>query len=589
MKKTKRILSLVLVMLLVLSSFAFSASAVAYDDELEVDWWIDVTIGKEDVAYKFVPEEDGYYTFRSLSFGDPWAELYDGEGIYMAYSDDYDELSHDFCITEYLYAGETYTLWVGVYLTDDEQWQNISVIVEKAAAPVSAEVVYLPYRTEVVEGYEWESVDPEGVGIEFTMSDGSTYLWCLYDQWNDVNGIPVFFDLGWDDDRCYMEFSCADAVARVYCETIENPVERIEYRGYSIVCYKDLCGYYDYDVNGNEYFYYEWELPELACVDIYYKDGSTEVVSLNSYEYAEYGYVDYYDTQWVNPWGLGENGIIIDYLGVTSYIPVTVEESCVESIEITKDPDTLVYDEYFYPVFDGIEITVTFKDGTSDVVDLEENISSLSYKFGDMGVDLKILTDDYEIYGEYGYDYELGEYYTFTCMGVSCDYTGFEFVDCGWVEEINVEKFSSDGDGMVIEALYDNGTVQTLELYGLVSGSSPTKGYEGYARTDEGIMYYCIEESYDEYDELDGYWVYALGCYGFVSLEDAGVMGDADGDGKVNIKDATAIQKHTAGIIELSETGELFADVDGNGSVNVKDATAIQKHIAGIDTGFDIG
>lgn len=66
-------------------------------------------------------------------------------------------------------------------------------------------------------------------------------------------------------------------------------------------------------------------------------------------------------------------------------------------------------------------------------------------------------------------------------------------------------------------------------------------------------------------------------------------LGDSNGDGKVNVKDATQIQKAVAGLLTLSEAETLLADVDSNGKVNVKDATAIQKWVAGIDTGFDIG
>ncbi|MDO5123857.1 MAG: leucine-rich repeat protein [Eubacteriales bacterium] len=65
--------------------------------------------------------------------------------------------------------------------------------------------------------------------------------------------------------------------------------------------------------------------------------------------------------------------------------------------------------------------------------------------------------------------------------------------------------------------------------------------------------------------------------------------GDVNLDGNINIKDATAIQKHIAKIVALSDKGYEVADVDGSGSVNVKDATAIQKHIAGIGTGYPIG
>ena len=68
-----------------------------------------------------------------------------------------------------------------------------------------------------------------------------------------------------------------------------------------------------------------------------------------------------------------------------------------------------------------------------------------------------------------------------------------------------------------------------------------------------------------------------------------GLLGDADVDSKVNVKDATAIQKHLASIIMLSETGLKLADADSSGNVNIKDATAIQKWVAGIETGYPIG
>ncbi len=68
-----------------------------------------------------------------------------------------------------------------------------------------------------------------------------------------------------------------------------------------------------------------------------------------------------------------------------------------------------------------------------------------------------------------------------------------------------------------------------------------------------------------------------------------GVLGDANCDTEVNIKDATAIQKHVAMLEALTEAGLILADVDESADVNIKDATAIQKHIAGIDTGFKIG
>lgn len=71
--------------------------------------------------------------------------------------------------------------------------------------------------------------------------------------------------------------------------------------------------------------------------------------------------------------------------------------------------------------------------------------------------------------------------------------------------------------------------------------------------------------------------------------DDKELLGDANGDGKVNINDATAIQKAAADLIELTTDAQLRADVNADGTVNVKDATAIQKHIADIKTGYPIG
>ena len=67
------------------------------------------------------------------------------------------------------------------------------------------------------------------------------------------------------------------------------------------------------------------------------------------------------------------------------------------------------------------------------------------------------------------------------------------------------------------------------------------------------------------------------------------VVGDATSDGKVNVRDATMIQKAAASLAVLSDVQTLAADCDGNGQVNVRDATAIQKFAASIATGIPFG
>lgn len=61
-----------------------------------------------------------------------------------------------------------------------------------------------------------------------------------------------------------------------------------------------------------------------------------------------------------------------------------------------------------------------------------------------------------------------------------------------------------------------------------------------------------------------------------------GLLGDVDLNSKVNIRDATLVQKRLANLAELDFYAEALADADFSGKVNVKDATAIQKWAAGI-------
>ncbi len=60
------------------------------------------------------------------------------------------------------------------------------------------------------------------------------------------------------------------------------------------------------------------------------------------------------------------------------------------------------------------------------------------------------------------------------------------------------------------------------------------------------------------------------------------LLGDADKDGQLNIKDATAIQKNIAGLLKFDSEQTALADFNEDNEVNIKDATAIQKKIAGL-------
>ena len=68
----------------------------------------------------------------------------------------------------------------------------------------------------------------------------------------------------------------------------------------------------------------------------------------------------------------------------------------------------------------------------------------------------------------------------------------------------------------------------------------------------------------------------------FIEWEDA-MIGDVTGDGKVNVRDVTAIQRHLANINTLSGKQLRAADTNADGKVTIEDATLLQRYLAEFD------
>ena len=70
--------------------------------------------------------------------------------------------------------------------------------------------------------------------------------------------------------------------------------------------------------------------------------------------------------------------------------------------------------------------------------------------------------------------------------------------------------------------------------------------------------------------------------------EDGLVIGDVDGNGTINIDDATTVQKITAKLISPDERQKKAADVNADNKIDINDATMIQKYVAKLIDGFQI-
>lgn len=67
------------------------------------------------------------------------------------------------------------------------------------------------------------------------------------------------------------------------------------------------------------------------------------------------------------------------------------------------------------------------------------------------------------------------------------------------------------------------------------------------------------------------------------------VLGDADNDGKVTIRDVTCVQRHIAELPATGSFSALGADADGNGEINIADASLLQQWLAEFETAYPIG
>ena len=68
--------------------------------------------------------------------------------------------------------------------------------------------------------------------------------------------------------------------------------------------------------------------------------------------------------------------------------------------------------------------------------------------------------------------------------------------------------------------------------------------------------------------------------------ESTGLLGDVNGDGKIDVTDGAFVFQHIVGIITLDNTQIVHADVDGNGLIDVTDAALIMQYVVGIITEF---
>ena len=69
--------------------------------------------------------------------------------------------------------------------------------------------------------------------------------------------------------------------------------------------------------------------------------------------------------------------------------------------------------------------------------------------------------------------------------------------------------------------------------------------------------------------------------------KESNLLGDVNGDGQINTRDAKLIMQYELGLVDESKLDLLAADVNGDGAINTRDAKLIMQYELGIITQFD--
>lgn len=177
-----------------------------------------------------------------------------------------------------------------------------------------------------------------------------------------------------------------------------------------------------------------------------------------------------------------------------------------------------------------------------------------------------------------------------------CSLYDYDIYDTEWFAEME-ESFNGDkkalgsyADNFFYDEEYGSGFSFSFDNMIYVvpqnadSENSSVTGIETY----KGNWYFFYgEDEYGTYPTREesekNNTLYSL--YPYAVIDDGGI-GDVDGNGVLDVSDATTIQKYLAGLIELTDRQRRVADVDKTGVVDIFDATAIKYLLVGRGIGY---
>ena len=434
---------------------------------------------------------------------------------------------------------------------------------------------------DAVDYFYYHTIDIDKIPVVIHYADGTVKNAHIDEK---IDGDYVSYNANQDDDPWtkggdnFIDVTFFGRSTKLPVNIVDSPVKSIKVTSNPTREY--ILG--DEAYGGTERFYPS-DLTGLAFT-VYYTDGTSKKFTADDIKDEKLD-GHFIDITRAKSGGqvLGNNPFTITYMGQSADFNVKVVESPVESVKVTKAPKITKFSQYYDPDFDGAQVTITYKDGQTAVVDVTREMLtysssyltsfSASFEVGDltaMFIKKYNYEDDYE---------SSAPFFTFTFAGVSCGVPQLVYEEQPYAEKVGIEDYSKTGQNMLVKAEFKDGSKESFRLTDIFDYDiryMPDLSYYG-AFTDKGILNYAMINLEDA-----EYVAILFGIYVKLGGEPDDYMpGDITGDGKVNIDDVTALQRYLAEFAGINKTRvEKCGDVNRDGKINIDDVTFMQRFLA---------
>ena len=291
-----------------------------------------------------------------------------------------------------------------------------------------------------------------------------------------------------------------------------------------------------------------------------------------------------YDIDNIYPEAPGTYESTLYFAGYEFPVTVTLVENNVTNVELVKGPDLNKYADGFLPRFDGIQLLVTYADGTEETITLTENMIKYDAIYDVVMGTVKLEGIDIVIMAQSGsplmmkavnngYNGEL------ICNGFIIDLSeAITRNEDIYVVDYTVTQFNGvDGMDIVVEFSDGSKVPLTLEVF---ENTVYADGEEGYAMTEMGIVYY----GYYSNIVTGKQYIYIFDVQ--VEIPDTAMFleGDVNDDGKLTAVDYLMMKRIVFSMVALDdlktpETALSRCDLNGDSKVTAVDYLRLKRMI----------